>query len=318
MKRPVPRLKGLSKEQKTFVFSLIVAIITLSLTLWYLSVRPISAWELASRSYKAGDTVEMVDRIAKIEMENTTYGKVVYAYVDEPHPVDAYCFYLNPAKEYHVGDEIHLKLHFMEFHFNNGKLVVPREMYGALMLLPTSIQKVIDATSNLSGFELVPIIWNRTSIEYEISYSKNVTYPIGQFNATLIKNYFDEETAKVTYTHQTYPILYAKEYLDIGLISGSPTSNLNDSMVKKVDYMPSLRDSVSKNGTMRFIDFNSNGVLDDGDRFIVSIPPTADERVIQTYFLVIEGPEDADGREIMGNKYLINWYDGIYEPIDGA
>ena len=85
---------------------------------------------------------------------------------------------------------------------------------------------------------------------------------------------------------------------------------------EKIDFMNSLNDGISQNGFIEFIDKNSNGLIDDHDVFNLSIPPTEDDTKLETYLLLI-GIDDLGNfnNVAAGVKYLINWYDGIYEQL---
>src|SRR3989454_10769126 len=56
-----------------------------------------------------------------------------------------------------------------------------------------------------------------------------------------------------------------------------------------VDEMSSLAAGISQNGSLRFVDANRNGLVDDGDRLDVNLAATGSPTTWDTYQLIIGG-----------------------------
>ena len=305
--------KGQQKEMMVWKRKIPVAIIVLLLVIgslfsvWYFILRPISVDELASRAFEPGDTVEIEGKIAGIRMLNTSYGKITLIKLEGSRIAsESYEIIGENSKKYHTGDTFKTTLHFKEYRFNGVRLVTAPELFGTLMKLPSALQTATDASSGLGGFLLVPESYEYPTYTYRVFTPSSDEYPLEALNMTLTK--LSLNTSKA-YDQRTFPALFADEYLNIG----SAPENIAG---KIIDYAPSL-EGPSTNGTVVFIDRNSNGMLDDGDEFSLNLPPTRDESYIDTYLLSIKAPS-SEHAFCGGMKYIINWYRGPYYEKTGT
>ena len=299
------------KIEAILIVAMIISISTFSV--WFFFLRPLSVDELAYHFFEPGDTVVVEGTISEVQHFNTSYGNITMIGLEgKTIAADAYKFMGEPGKTYHKGDRFRITLHFQTFRFNNRALITAPEIFSSLFFLPISIDVVQDATSFLEGILLVPETYERPTKEYVVFTPSNDSYPLEMFNASLLKleineRYEDPSMVKNgVYNHLTYPALFAEEYINIG----EPSS------MKRLDFIQDLKEGASENGTLVFRDSNSNGMLDDGDRFIVNIPNTRGKNDIQTYLLCVSGPKDKYSSYAEGMKYIINWYNGPYAHKD--
>jgi len=80
-----------------------------------------------------------------------------------------------------------------------------------------------------------------------------------------------------------------------------------------VDDMPSLAAGVSRNGSLRFVDTNLDGLVDDGDRLDVNLAATGSPTAWDTYQLVIGGLFAAPETYVGGARFIL---DGPSGPLD--
>ena len=309
-----PGKTPLSNKRK--IEAVLVAVLILSISIlstWFIFLRPLSVDDIAYHFFDPGDTVVVEGTISEVEHFNTSYGNITMVSLEgKTIAADAYKFIGEPGRTYHPGDRFRITLHFQRFQFNNRTLITAPEIFSSLFLLPMSLEEVEDASSFLEGILLVPETYERPTKEYVVFTPSNDSYPLEMFNASLLKMEINERLDKPpivkngVYNHLTYPALFAEEYLNVG----------NTSSMKRLDFIRNLKDGASENGTLVFRDSNSNGMLDDGDRFIVNIPNTRDRNDIQTYLLTVSGPKGRFSSYAEGMKYIINWYDGPYTHKD--
>src|SRR5207245_6101590 len=80
-----------------------------------------------------------------------------------------------------------------------------------------------------------------------------------------------------------------------------------------VDEMSSLAAGISRNGSLRFVDANHNGLVDDGDRLDVNLAATGSPTTWDTYHLLI-GRFFAPPRTYVSSTRFIP--DGPAGPLD--
>src|SRR3989441_897612 len=80
-----------------------------------------------------------------------------------------------------------------------------------------------------------------------------------------------------------------------------------------VDEMSSLAAGISRNGSLRFVDANHNGLVDDGDRLDVNLAATGSPTMWDTYQLTIGGLFAAPETYIASTRFILN---GPMGPFD--
>ncbi len=268
---------------------------------------PISVDELASREFKPGDVVVLEGTVSSSRTLNTTYGEINLVKLEGMDlPEDAYEIIAD--REYKAGEHFSKTLHFKEFRFNGVRLVTAPELFSTYLVLPSAIQVVTSSTSFLDGFALIPESCDSPTNTYRVFTNSGDEYPITEFNMTLLRIRLNTDRS---FDQRTFPALFVDEYLLLGSIGPEDTRVENSTLV---DHSDSL-DTVSDNGTVSFTDTNSDGLLNNGDEFVVNIPPTYDEGEIDSYILFVSannGSEEGYG----GIAYMLNWYSGQYSLFD--
>jgi len=277
---------------------------------------------------KPGDTIVIHGEISSVNYINTSYGDLPSITLKnhlldfsnsglldiDTYKIqgwaDALNIYGDFNVKYNVDDSIDIPLHFEEIQLNGGKFLWAKEL-GIYLELPSAISKALDSTAYVAGFYLKWISSDdKGHSSFEVITTNNDQYSLNLFNVTLKKASYDddikENVAFSTLLNNTLNF-YSNEYLSVsGMGVGLET----------IDYMSSLNESVSQNGFVEFIDKNSNNLIDDYDVINLSIPPTEDDTKIDTYLLLIGIDDLGNFNDIAsGIKYLINWYQGIYEQI---
>lgn len=302
----------MNKRNKILVISSIIVAVIVIMSMFYIYVLsgPLTVDELASRHFEPGDVVDLVGNIAEIEEFNTNYG-LFYQITLEG--IDLLPFMLDTNKEYCVGDEIQITLHFEEIQFKGNKFLAAKE-FPQHIIFPNMLRSAVDAISFTYGIYLKQTSTDgKGNTQYEVFTCDEEGYPLDLFNVNLGKN--EVEFNASNYLNDLWEdsdpdfikplVSYIRtEYV---FVSGWIGSVGEDG--KAVDFMEPLEDGVSGNGSIEFIDMNTNGLIDDHDIFNVYIPPTPDENTFDTYFLTIGCGYDFAG----GYKYILNWYNGTFE-----
>jgi len=308
----------MNKSIKIVTISIIIVIALIALIILFPS----------TSNLKPGDKIDIQGEIVGVNYINTSYGDLpiitlkdhinkfrnaglldnkIYSIEGWTEALDIYGDF---NKEYNIGDSIDITLHFEEMQLNGAKFLWAKEL-GFYLVLPSAINQALDSTANIAGFYLKWVSSdNEGHTSYEIFTTNNDQYPLNLFNVSLKQVSADvdlqENVVFSTLLNNTINF-FATEYL---FVSGMGAG------IEKIDFMNSLNDGVSQNGFIEFIDKNANGLIDDYDVFNFSIPPTEDDTKLETYLFLIGVDDHGDFNKVAsGCKYLINWYDGIYEQI---
>jgi hypothetical protein len=290
-----------SNIKKIVAVILVIAIIVVSMSLWYFLTRPVTLMEVANREFNPGDTIDVAGTITNIEKYNTTYGPLTLLTLDDYENVsEIYKLVADSEKDYGIGDYYQTTLHFEEYEYNGDRIVTAKELYYTY-LMPVAIAIMLEQVSFASGFQLVQVSTDGNGMaEYEVFTRNGDKFPLDMFNVSMEKWV---GSLKMTYTHKTSLNLFANEYF---FLSGGCRG------CEKVDSMESLEDYTSENESIEYVDVNHNNLLDDNDVFRVNIPPTLDEYTINSYYLTVGGDWE-EPNIAAGVKYLINWHKGFYE-----
>lgn len=299
------------KRVKLFKFGtiIIVTFVVLLSASWFMFLRPITGRELINRQFYPGDVIDFEGTITNVKKINTSYGVLTLLsneFISLFYAED-FAFMGDNNIEYKVGDKIHQTLHFEEFKFNGYKIVSAREFHDYIQIFTTAFQVALDASSYTGGMAiLLDSIDEHGNSYYKLFMGNESSFSLDTINIALLKT--KRDTSGRLYNH-FYDIIeiFASEYVSI---SGYYTD------LETIDFMDSLEVNISKNGSIQFMDMNSNDLLDHNDTFNVYIPPTYDEYSMDTYLLLIGtggfySIDDIGG----GFKYIVNWYKGAYDTV---
>jgi|GEM_PF-1283198 len=313
--------------RKFVAIVVVVILIVSSVLVWFVFFRPISLRELSLRHYDVGESVTIKGTVTDIYTLNTSHGPLTLLSLDGYYD-DEYGYYyrvLTNEETYDINDTYQSSIEFVEYNFNGHTIITTKELFDTYLLLPTAMGVVLDAVAYVGGIYLNPISTGNGTTQYEVITNSGDQYPLNMINVSLrmenanISNtsiydiynntglynpYEDQDIQLEPVDHRTFPILYAIEYV-YGMTS------YDDDYHHEIDFMDSLANGISDNGLVRYIDVNSNYLLDNSDIFELYIPPTPDEYTLESYFLQIGG-DHSDDNIAMGNKYIINWHDGFF------
>jgi len=121
-------------------------------------------------------------------------------------------------------------------------------------------------------------------------------------NMTLIKTRLND-----TYSDG---ILFSEAANNIISVFAQQYMSLSGSDGSTVDFMDSLENKVSQNGTIEFVDMNNNDLLDDGDIFNIHILPTSNETTFHTYLLSLGNAINDGYTPICTVNCIVEWYSG--------
>jgi hypothetical protein len=281
--------------------------------LWYAYYRPYTPDEvLLHMHWKPGEVRDVEGIITEVNYFNTTYGREVYLQLK-----GQWSSMCNGSglvrgdinKHYVVGERFRTTLHFKNYSLNNLKGVWAEELICPIPIIYQAIEHVFDAVSLVSGFMLAPLERNETGwMSYAVITRDGDKYPLYLVNASLIKGFYDfhEELPSIDVA-AAWIVVAALEYV---ILSGGYAGN------PIIDEMHSLEDGTSQNGTMRYVDVNGNGLLDDGDQIRVHLDDVAvqDGFGHQTYVLSLGGAL-SDCGYICGFKHIMVGAHGPYQLL---
>lgn len=300
------------KRQLLIVGVLIICVINFSGCTEQSTNQGVGINELFESHYLPETVVNFKETVSQVKTFHTSYGQfsiisTQYTYIDSAKTTDRISLYVGNNEEYKIGDKIEKTLHIKEYQFNQHKIISPEEMFGLYLIFPITIGKALDSTSYVAGFSLVlKSIDEKGKTQYEVN-SNGSSFSLNELHAQLLK--IKLETAGETFNYNiTSSInLFALEYVTI-------TGNYSN--LENIDSINPLENKKSPNNYLEYVDTNSNGLLDDNDVFYTTLLPTEDKYTIDTYLLVIGENEISSLNDIIGIKYIINWYKGVYSQED--
>ena len=266
-----------------------IAIVVAAFATWEI-LRPRSIAEVLSMEHlKAGDSIVVQGAITSIAQERTGLGNRVILQLDgnrscgdgEPWSGSVLG---DPNKSYAVGDSYQTTLHLQSFSINGDAAVWAPELACPFPALHRSIGVVIDAVSQVRDLWLV---YNGTDgggwSHYEI-HAKNATgYQPDRVPAVLLKSLPFKGAGNVIDSAKEWKSVADLFYLSISAAIGaeSPPG------FSVVDRMTSLALPSSVNGMLRFVDTDSDGLVNAGDRIDIRPPATGTSNGWNSYMIRI-------------------------------
>ncbi|HHO57102.1 MAG TPA: hypothetical protein ENJ70_00955 [Thermoplasmatales archaeon] len=275
---------------------------------------------------ESGDCIEVEGRISNVTYINTSYGKIPLLQLPSFTDVlkskgmwspDIYKWGgMNAGNiifdimgkidgEYHVGDDFNITLHFQKISFDGIELYWFKEIPLHVVLL-LSIQNVLEYSIN-SHYNLFLVEKERDadSISYEIAFGSKRVFDINSVNISIRKF----EMNKSYNDGITFPEAFEKIMTSLATIYVA-ISGLEYSHLPLVD---SFHDGVSDKNLIEIVDANRNALLDSGDILKVKIPPTANDTIMESYFITLDAPQI---NQTILLKIFLNWYHGPIEITD--
>jgi len=226
---------------------------------------------------KSGDEFTIEGKIASVDYMNTTYGTFPIVYLDSIIDI------LEDANI--LDDGIYNSLSHESLPDILGIFGNLDEEYHAGDNFKTTLHF---EKFRINGYEVFS--WNGNS------------YPMDSVNMTLIKTRLND-----TYSDG---ILFSEAANNIISVFAQQYMSLSGSDGSTVDFMDSLENKVSQNGTIEFVDMNNNDLLDDGDIFNVHILPTSNETAFHTYLLSLGNAINDGYTPICTVNCIVEWYSG--------
>jgi len=271
---------------------------------------------------KSGDEFTIEGKIASVDYMNTTYGTFPIVYLDSIIDIledanilddgiynslsheslpDILGIFGNLDEEYHAGDNFKTTLHFEKFSVNGITFYWFKELSFYLELM-MDIESVIDGSSCSCTIGLIQTSADDNLTSYEVFSWNGNSYPMDSVNMTLIKTRLND-----TYSDG---ILFSEAANNIISVFAQQYMSLSGSDGSTVDFMDSLENKVSQNGTIEFVDMNNNDLLDDGDIFNIHILPTSNETTFHTYLLSLGNAINDGYTPICTVNCIVEWYSG--------
>ncbi len=325
---PEPAPKPSRKRRVVLVIIVAAVVVAAGFDVWWEFIRPRTIAEVfAFDHFQPGTSVTVQGTITRIYRENTTYGPMVALQLDNYTGCNATGLtagletgqvFGDPNATYSIGQMFQTTLHFQSYTINGDPAVWAPELACPLPSGFASLRSTMDAVSTLMGILLV---YNRTEAggwqDYRVltrnaeAYSLNVLPVTLERCGRIVGNTARFPPGTSLDSAASWDVLRAILYYEAA--GGGPSI-----FAPLADRMTSLRDGTSVNGTLRFIDANADGKLDDGDRLNIRLPPTASATSWDTYLLQIGVPFGMNGTYVASEHILINGPEGPLEALPSS
>lgn len=312
-----PKPEGMPRRTRRVVVVLAVSVIVVlsGFLVWELFIRPRSLAEVYGFDHwSSGSAVAIAGTIASIERENTSYGPQVYLGLDGSSPCSGQQGSVlgDPNATYQLGGRFQTTLHFHAYTINGDPAVSAPELHCPFPSSLEAIGTVIDAASLYAGRLL--LVYNGTAsngtIHYEIITANGAAYRADKLPATLRKSRpIQGSNPRLP---AGGPIDSAARWIDFGALQYLGASGAY-SEFPIVDEMSSLSAGVSRNGSLRFVDANRDGLVDDGDRLDVSLAATGSSTAWDTYQLIIGSLFSAPETYVGCTRFILNGPTGPFD-----
>ncbi len=307
---PTPVRKPSRKRRVVLVIIVAAVVVAAGFVVWWEFVRPRTIAEIfAINHFQPGSAVTVAGTITAISWENLSYGPRVALQLDNfagcnATGTAAADVFGDPNATYSVGQAFQTTLHFQRYTFNGGAAVSAPELACPFPGDFTAIQGVQDAVSRVTGLVLA---YNSTQpggwLDYRVVVPNALRYNLSILPATLRKSAGTPAGSPVD-SASSWAALASLQYV------GSVGSSMEFPIV---DRMTSLAAGTSANGSLRFIDTNRDGMLDDGDRLDARIPATTSANAWDTYLLEIGGTYSSTPTYVGAAHYILSGPNG---PLD--
>ncbi|HYS73962.1 MAG TPA: hypothetical protein VEO96_08295 [Thermoplasmata archaeon] len=263
-----------------------VAIPVAAFAAWEI-LRPRSIGEVLSMEpVRAGSDIFLQGTITAIGRESSSYGPRVYLQLDDNgfcSGADPWTLNLvaDPNGSYAVEESYQTTLHMQSFTINGDPAVWTPQLACPFPALYRSIGVVFDAVSRVRNMILT---YNGTAAGgwggYEIRSLNATRYSPGVLPVDLLKALPSTSGARPIDSADGLKNAAARFYVQASAAVGSDAPGL-----WVADRMTSLAAPASANGTLRFVDADSDGLVGSGDRLDVRLPPTTSPNGWDTYIL---------------------------------
>ncbi len=268
-------------------------------------LRPRSIAEVLSlEGLRAGSEIAVQGTITAFGRENTSYGPRAYVQLDGntacsgPAPWTGNLL-VDPNGSYTVGESLQATVHFEAFSIDGEAAVWAPELACPFPALYRAIAVVLDAASRVSNMVLA---YNRTDVA---GWSR---YDFQTFNVTgYDPNVLPVDVLKaLPGSARGVPTDSANEWTEraaVFYVMAAAALGPQNPGFAVADRMTSLGAPASANGSLRFVDADSNGLVNTGDGLDVRLPATASSHAWQAYMVRIGnwsfGPVQGSGVHVI-------------------
>lgn len=265
IKEPSDREPRLNK--KIMVIVVVIVVVLASFSIWYFLLRPIPIrdlgeeivdWydppyfnpDLAGKSFTVGGEITGFLRV-----NSTTFGPMVFVELDDYRDLSLVVWGKRDIK---IGDYIVRDVHFEWGHYNDEEGVFSPQLNFPVLENEFYLYYQSLAYSQFGGLYLIPRddpSSNATIVATLPVWAES--FPLSLFNASLRK-----------LTGRSWHV-YTLSY--------------------EIDYMETLEQQTGNNGTLAFIDANSDGLLDRNDYFRLNLSRPLEDSSVFTYQLLVNG-----------------------------
>src|SRR2546425_2615693 len=311
-----PKPEGMPRRTRRIILAISVSAIVVAagFVVWEVFVRPRSLSEVYGFGrWTPGTTVTVVGTITSIERQNTSYGPEVNLRLDGgPWCAGAPSVAGDPTARYQIGDRFQTTLHFERYKINGDPAVTAPELRCPFPLSMRAIGTVLDAASLYAG--RLFLVYNGTAsngtVHYEIVTANGAAFRPYTLPATLRKSRPLQGSDPIL--PGGAPIDSFARWIDFGGLQYLGTLGAYQEF-PIVDELSSLAAGISRNGSLRFVDANRNGLVDDGDRLDVNLAATGSPTTWDTYQLIIGGLFAAPETYVGCTRFILN---GPIGPFD--
>src|SRR5438445_576612 len=314
MEPPNPEGMPRSKRRVILVIAVSAMVVGAGFLVWDVFVRPRSLAEVYGFDHwSPGSTVTIVGTITSIERQNTSYGPEVYLGLDGgPGCAGVPSVVGDPTAKYEIGARFQTTLRFQRYTINGNSSVSRQELQRTSPLTLRAVGTVLDAGSLYAG--RLFLVYNGTAsngtVHYEIVSANGAAYRPDTLPATLRKSRPLQGSDPILPAGG--PIDSAARWIDFGGLQYLGALGAY-SEFPIVDEMSSLAAGISRNGSLRFVDTNHNGLVDDGDHLDVNLAATGSPTTWDTYQLIIGGFWAAPETYVSCTRFIL---DGPLGPLD--
>lgn len=312
----LPEAPPKRRRRMLFALGIGAALIVAGFGVWWAFIRPRTIAEvLAFDHFQPGTQALVAGSITSITWDNRSQGPRVLLGLDNEPTCQGRNVVGDPNATYRLGQSFQTTLHFERYSLNGDPAVSAPELPCPFPTMFESIGLVADSVSDLDSILLA---YNGTDdsgwSHYEIETHNGESYRADILPATLVRflplvgygprlpagSVFDS-TALWELIGSLYYLMFTGEF-----------------RYSVIDRLPSLAATTSANGSMRFVDVDANGMVDDGDRLDIRIAPTPGANAWDFYQLEIGqwGPLAAGHRYVNAVHVFLNGPNGPWDvPI---
>jgi hypothetical protein len=299
-------------RRRLLVIVIGVSLVVAGVAIWWQFLRPRTIVEvLAFDHLQPGSQSVVAGTVTGIFWHNTTNGpRVILSLDNEPWCHGQGNVFGDPSATYHVGDAFQTTLHFEIYSINGEPAVWAPEL---ACPFPSNFDGIAAVSDAVSSLQSILLAYNGTEASgwshFEIVTHNGESYRADKLPASLLRSLpvrgIDPQlpVGSVVDSAFRWRVLEVIEYLRM-IPAGEGFS--------VVDRMASLN-GPAVNGSLRFVDLNANGLVDDGDRLDAKVAPPDGTNAWNVYQLVIGQWNGPDKRYVDSKHFFLHGRSGPWD-----